>query len=775
MVGLKVGQLALGFGLARVLAIAAVAVSQEGGQPPFFEYAQIDPHKVVTAEKCGECHIQEAEVWKRTPHATGFKTLHKKKQAERIAKKMGFRLIKRDSLCFSCHYTPVVQSGKIRVVSGVSCESCHGAGADYLDIHNVYGEGFDHDSEPPGHRQTRIADSRRAGMRRPSDLYPVAANCFSCHTVPLERLVNEGGHTTGSGGFELVEWTQGEIRHNFLKSSLDGSDPVNVERSMSRKRVIYVVGRALDLEYSVRGLAKARTDGVYAKAMSRRVRSAVSELRAIGRLADIPEVDDMMKAVKAAKMVPRNESSLLAAADRVQEATRAFLAKPAPSSLASIDDLLRGIDPEPEREEGSFELAAGAPVEPVEPGEAGEVLAPGEPGRAGEPGVPGGVSSSTASGSGGDPTARTASRAGGGGGADAARAIGARGPFKTRIRPASSHRTIGPGNCSGCHSEQNQWWFGHAHSRSVDPFFDGRTKNLQIARLYGVKLSAMTTGRAVCMDCHGTIVSGKESREVLDGVSCESCHGAAADWLEPHKNEAGKELGRRRPGHLAALELGKVDLRQTRKRAETCTGCHYITEPRLLSAGHPSGAGFDYVEGMNGVRHWQERMPDTEIASAMQSVVASRGPVPRVRVASLPDSGRSTELSARVAARAATGRSTALGGSTSSGGSAVSGSTRLSRSGRSARSGNAFAAHRRAEAYVLRPPAPRPVVFSRDSGGARGAVVLPAFPDLAGATIEEVLLAVQQRLKLLYRLVDPTNPRYLNGPGGPGAQSGGSR
>lgn len=76
---------------------------------------------------------------------------------------------------------------------------------------------------------------------------------------------------------------------------------------------------------------------------------------------------------------------------------------------------------------------------------------------------------------------------------------------------------------------------------------------------------------------------------------------------------------------------------------------------------------------------------------------------------------------------------------------------------------------------MLRPPAPRPVVFSRDSGGERDAVVLPAFPDLAGATIEEVLLAVQQRLKLLYRLVDPTNPRYLNGPGGPGAQSGGSR
>ena len=171
----------------------------------------------------------------------------------------------------------------------------------------------------------------------------------------------------------------------------------------------------------------------------------------------------------------------------------------------------------------------------------------------------------------------------------------------------------------------------------MDPFYDSERKNLQIARLYGVKPSDMTTGRAVCMDCHGTIVSGKESREVLDGVSCESCHGAAGDWLEPHKNEAGKELGRQRPGHLAALAAGKLDLAAAAKRAEVCAGCHYVTEPRLLSAGHPSGADFDYVRGMNDVRHWKERMPDSEIASATRAVVASRGPVPRVEVASVAD------------------------------------------------------------------------------------------------------------------------------------------
>ena len=738
---------------------ALVGVTR-GEQPPFFEYAQIDPHKVVTSEKCGECHIQEAEVWKRTPHAESFKTLHRKDQAEAIAKKMGFRLIKRDSLCFSCHYTPVIDDDKIRVVSGVSCESCHGAGADYLDVHNDYGEGSDRASEPAAHRRARIENSRRAGMRRPSDLYPVAANCFSCHTVPIERLVNVGGHTTGSGSFELVEWTQGQIRHNFLESSLQGGNPVNVERPMSRKRVIYVVGRALDLEYSVRGLAKAETDGIYAKAMSRRVRSAVSELRAISRAAGISAVDDMLSAVKSVEMVPRNEAALLEAADRVQKATKSFLANPDSGRLAALDNLVRGIDPEPEDE--PFEVAV-EPAAGVGSGTGdGSVSEPGSPpggSAAASGGKPSGVPSSGRSASAGSPATPAASQSGAV--SPASRSSGATGAIKTRIRPASQHKTIGPGNCAGCHTEQNQWWFSHRHSKAVDPFYDNEQKNLQIARLYGVKASEMTTGRAVCMDCHGTILSGKESREVLDGVSCESCHGAAADWLEPHKNEAGKELGRKRPGHLAALAAGKLDLRSAAKRAEVCAGCHYVTEPRLLSAGHPSGADFDYVRGMNDVRHWAERLADSEIASATRAVVASRGPVPKVQIASVAASAPTPMATAR----AATGRAVST-----SGGSAA-------RTESQTASSSSPYQRRATETYAIRPPAPRPVVFSTgaasDSGAAGAAAVslagragpagveLPAFPDLAGATIEQRLLALKERLNLLYGLVDPTQTQTI--------------
>lgn len=79
----------------------------------------------------------------------------------------------------------------------------------------------------------------------------------------------------------------------------------------------------------------------------------------------------------------------------------------------------------------------------------------------------------------------------------------------------------------------------------------------------------MTQGSQLCMDCHGSVVSGKERREVWDDVSCQSCHGAAADYLEPHKEGAAAD-GARRKGYLDPLQLGMVELQNVDTRAERC-------------------------------------------------------------------------------------------------------------------------------------------------------------------------------------------------------------
>ena len=41
-----------------------------------------------------------------------------------------------------------------------------------------------------------------------------------------------------------------------------------------------------------------------------------------------------------------------------------------------------------------------------------------------------------------------------------------------------------------------------------------------------------------------------------------------------------------------------TELQNLETRAKVCTGCHLITDPRLISSGHPVGADFDYVAGL---------------------------------------------------------------------------------------------------------------------------------------------------------------------------------
>ena len=126
--------------------------------------------------------------------------------------------MKRDSDCLTCHFTAKIIEGKEKVISGISCESCHGPAAKWVKIHGDYGgKKVKKDMETPEHKAERLAKIEEAKMIRPQNLYRVAENCYQCHTVPNEKLVNVGGHKPGSN-FELVSWSQGEVRHNFFNS-----------------------------------------------------------------------------------------------------------------------------------------------------------------------------------------------------------------------------------------------------------------------------------------------------------------------------------------------------------------------------------------------------------------------------------------------------------------------------------------------------------------------------------------------------------------------------
>jgi len=297
--------------------------------------------KIKGPEACGECHKSEVAVWKETRHHKTFYELTRSEKAREIAEKMGLRRIKRESDCLSCHFTSVEEAGTVKPIAGISCESCHGAAVDWIEVHNDYGgKDVKREEETAEHKQERLKRSVELGMLRPDDLYAVAANCFSCHTVPNENLVNTGGHAAGSK-FELVSWSQGEIRHNFF-SSESGQD--NIEATPQHKRMMYVLGRALDLEYGLRGTAKATAKATYAVEMAKRAKRAVLYLKQIQEAVATDEVAAMIAIGDGASLKLNNESELLAAADKVAEQAKKFAASHDGSGLAGIDSLIPGPD-----------------------------------------------------------------------------------------------------------------------------------------------------------------------------------------------------------------------------------------------------------------------------------------------------------------------------------------------------------------------------------------------------------------------------------------------
>jgi len=287
----------------------------------------VDPAKVQGTENCAECHAPMVEVLKLTHHYTTFLTTHQGDAARQIMAKLDIRRMKAESLCLKCHYTSQGSGDAIKVISGISCESCHAAAADWNKAHS--------NKDDP----ERLAKAEKLGLLRPNNYYFVAANCFSCHTVPEEKLVNVGGHTAGSA-FELVAWSQGEVRHNLQQSA----GKLNAEAPLPVKRMLYIVGQALDLEYGLRGMAKATQPGTYAESMAKRVEAARSKVKEIQDALKTGEIQQMLDAAASVELKINNSESLTQAAEKIAAVTRQFSSGNDGAKFAAIDPLLPRAD-----------------------------------------------------------------------------------------------------------------------------------------------------------------------------------------------------------------------------------------------------------------------------------------------------------------------------------------------------------------------------------------------------------------------------------------------
>ncbi|MCH8922995.1 MAG: cytochrome c family protein [Planctomycetes bacterium] len=273
------------------------------GQAPV-DKTPANKNNIVGHTKCAECHKSEVAAWTKSPHGSKSYQMLSSTKAPEYAKAMSITGPLASSICGDCHATKTASV----TIKGVSCESCHGAAgpaaSGWLAVHSSFGNAEkDRTKETKEHYAARIAACGKLGMNRSADVYAIAHNCLSCHTVTNEKLVN-AGHPT-SKQFELVEWAQGSVRHNFqLDQKVNAAapslwlDPLHNgagRTAENRKKLMYVVGKLVDLEISLRSRAKA-SEGDYGSAVSRRISSAV---RALGKIDHVAEVKQALGALGA--------------------------------------------------------------------------------------------------------------------------------------------------------------------------------------------------------------------------------------------------------------------------------------------------------------------------------------------------------------------------------------------------------------------------------------------------------------------------------------------
>jgi hypothetical protein len=263
----------------------------------------------------------------------------RKAEANDIADRMGVRRIKSETLCVNCHFTVQKKNDKDELVAGVSCESCHGAGQDWIKVHSGFsGKTILFESAAEEKARWKLSDSK--GMIRPRAVYQLTKNCYGCHVVPQEDLVNKGGHKAGSA-FEMVTWSQGEVRHNTWYSH--GKE--NVPASAARRRMLYLVGLGVELETALRAIGKATARKAYAFEMAKRVDRARKQLAVAAKAApSVPEIAEMVTLSHSAGLKLNNERRLTAAADGVSKLLEGITDKYDGSTLAGLDSLIPGPD-----------------------------------------------------------------------------------------------------------------------------------------------------------------------------------------------------------------------------------------------------------------------------------------------------------------------------------------------------------------------------------------------------------------------------------------------
>ncbi|MCK4304959.1 MAG: cytochrome c family protein [Candidatus Eisenbacteria sp.] len=151
---------------------------------------------------------------------------------------------------------------------------------------------------------------------------------------------------------------------------------------------------------------------------------------------------------------------------------------------------------------------------------------------------------------------------------------------------AVEHGYLGATACKICHKKETKGaqytkWLASPHAHAYQTLLTDESK--KICKKLGIKEAPEAAGK--CLKCHVTAYGVKaellgKKYDKTEGVSCESCHGPAADWKKPHMKD---------PETAAKLGMIKPD------DEKMCMGCHNEESPTYKP--------FKYKEKLAAIAH----------------------------------------------------------------------------------------------------------------------------------------------------------------------------
>ena len=179
---------------------------------------------------------------------------------------------------------------------------------------------------------------------------------------------------------------------------------------------------------------------------------------------------------------------------------------------------------------------------------------------------------------------------------------------------AWAHAFVGESQCEDCHGDKEALkdivgpngqtganpvavWQNDPHHKA----FENMSNDWGKQAAAKAKVADPAAEGSMCLKCHVTGAGQEGAPDTAEGVSCEACHGAAADW---QKKSVHGEIGNDAAKMQVAVAAGMLDLRKMDVREKNCKTCHVTERPCY----RPSEKPFD-VHNDEKFRHWRNNVP----------------------------------------------------------------------------------------------------------------------------------------------------------------------